>query len=287
MPVSAHANPAAEAVLMQQYLYFQKISTLELVATERLILGKAVSDKLGVPGYNLASTTSFLSQGSKYYCKCDQVGNDNKIFSTIWAYNGDVYQTLPVENVLELTVTRNYSQASLFSGTHPLGGVFSFAFSLGDNITIETLCQSSKWSDLTKKVIDAQEVSMFGKEGTLLTFNNTTILGKEARIEVFFASCLNHFPIYFKRTTSNMITEVRVVQTKELNDGLVFPLLIEGRAFYKDGTLVQEENIMVDEGSLKINHYIDDKIFTIPFDQVHIYHDIDSNIFLKNKNLSQ
>ena len=101
---------------------------------------------------------------------------------------------------------------------------------------------------------------------------------------------MDYFPIYWKQTRldGGIQTEIKVLETKKCaEDGeeIIIPLRTEVKEYFDNGTLAQSSVFMIDPENLKVNHKINDQIFTMPVSEIDRYWDADFQIGLSPKDL--
>ncbi|NLN79338.1 MAG: hypothetical protein GX141_10525 [Armatimonadetes bacterium] len=264
---SADSVPKAEALMLQQAAYFQKIGSLDFTATRTTTLSESRQAQQGENSAVSSSKVRFRYKQGKFIAEIGPTKRYPGSHKATIAYDGTEYQFLGdgalVNGPSKLT--------SIPYGTSlPPFNIFAFLLLPEDDLSLLTFQDDAKWRALASRITSVTPGSKLGHTGCMIAFEKPATVWPgtdKDQHKVFFAEELGYLPIYWetraKTTIGQVLIESQVTKFKSVTSGLetlMVPTAIK-TAQYLDGVIQEENTDSVT--SVIINGDIDDSNFKL------------------------
>lgn len=273
----ASEDPKVKAILAQLQASLSKVQTLKFSSRLDIQLSPErqakIRARVGSSPSVLSNKLVYLSKGARYRAEVSLSEGQPPV---ILAYDGTCYQMLR-DSVLSIGKT-NTQGPNLYGTTHPIIRAFSFAFCADDMRSIPKLQAAETWSRLADTALTSEDAEMFGHSGVKVTFSRTAPCSNApVTYEVFFASDLNYFPLFWSLVYADgHRSESRVLSTKSFDqDGTTVIIPTRIAASESTNSISESSILEIDIATLKVNEPVDDSVFII--DRSTVEHIVDSD----------
>ena len=269
--------PTSEEIIAKQQAYFQSIRSIEFYSTFTLHFSPQMMEQMQKDGQKPREK---IEQGLRLAVSGGQFRAEATLenfqtrepFTAIHAFDGERYQ-------LHFEPEEPMMQPVLMPGRpylvmDPLTSIWALALADGEEASLATLQRDAFWERLSGMVAGSEEVVWEGREAMVLKLEiPNTISPGTIPVEAFFAEDIGYAPALRWRMVRRgpetndleIVGEFRIAETRafETESGRIhIPTRLEAGSFEAGKTFEPSEVIEIDPGSLKLNHEVDDGVFT-------------------------
>ncbi len=276
--VRAADTPTPGDILTRQQAYFQSIRSIEFYSTLTYILGPEMIERMreegNEPREKIEQGLRLFVEGDKFRAEATLENfQTRETFTGIHAFDGEHYQLRfePEEPVMQpvLMLGRPYLAMD------PLTSICAPAMADGEEASLATFRGDAFWQRLSGMIVGSEEIVWDGRAGTALKLVIPNKIGPGTiPVEVFFAEDTGYAPPLRWRLVRRgpetndreIVEECRIAETTAIateSGQIHIPTRFEARSFEAGKAFGPSEVIEIDPASLKVNHDVDDGVFTV------------------------
>ncbi len=232
-------------------------------------------DESGV-SVNVKGVMKYVAKDSRYRSETEAKSADTQMPGpTIAAFNGEVHQILD-ENKQTLTLSQIPHIVNPTSEFNPIALPYSWLFTRGDAFVWSEVKDEKKWQH---RFSGARFVETRDVEGDLREIVDFPGIFDKTTTRVEFSQTLHYLPVRWSHRWNESEQPFSVVEVVEHQDIDVdgSPCLVPIHIIYyqEDDTGRSSGDIMINPGSLRVNHSVNDEVFTISQNRVKYINNID------------
>ena len=277
-PIIASSPPSAEDLLARQQAYFNSIKSIEFYSTFTMQLSPRmvaeIEEQGNPPRTKIEQKLHLIVEGDKFRAEATLTDFDTQQpFTAIHAFDGESYQLLHLPQEPSYPVLMPEMPYFVLD---PLVSIYALAFPQGGEGSIHTLRGDAFWSLFADMVIACEPARLDDSDAVKLTLSVPSRTGEGSiPVEMFFSAETDYAPVLSWRATpfgpeadgGEIFSEMHIAATApvETNAGTIYiPTRLESGTYRAGDPYTPTEIIVIDPSTLKVNHDIDDSVFTLP-----------------------